>query len=81
MKERETVMREMDSAQLAQESVDAMRIHYNFKRPNHTMGGQTPAEAGQVLMDLGENKVELMRQSAISRQSRWNHFHLNSVLG
>jgi hypothetical protein len=48
MKERETIMREMDSAHLAQELVDAMRIHYNFKRPNHTIGGQTPAEAAGI---------------------------------
>ena len=41
-------MREMDSAQLAQELVDAMRIHYNFKRPNQTIGGQTPADAAKM---------------------------------
>jgi hypothetical protein len=41
-------MREMDNAQLAQELVDAMRIHYNFKRPNQTTGGQTPAQSAAI---------------------------------
>jgi transposase-like protein len=48
MRDRQTVMREMDNAQLAQELVDAMRIHYNFKRPNQTTGGQTPAQAAGI---------------------------------
>jgi hypothetical protein len=43
-----------------------MRIHYNFIRPNQAIGGQTPAEAAGISLNLGENKVEsLMRQAAI----------------
>jgi hypothetical protein len=49
----------------AQELVDAMRIHYNFIRPNHAIDGQTPAEAAGIDLNLGENKIEnLMRQAA-----------------
>ncbi|HEX2557416.1 MAG TPA: hypothetical protein VHK86_03765 [Nitrososphaera sp.] len=46
--------------------LDAMRNHYNFIRPNQAIGGQTPAEAAGINLNLGENKVEsLMRQAAI----------------
>ena len=46
--------------------MDAMRIHYNFIRPNQAIGGQTPAEAAGTSLNLGDNKVEsLMRQAAI----------------
>ena len=45
VRDRETVMRGLDNPKAAQELVDAMRIHYNFIRPNHAIGGQTPAEA------------------------------------
>ena len=66
VRDRETVMRGMDNAEAAQELVDAMRNHYNFIRPNQAIGGQTPAEAAGINLNLGENKVEsLMRQAAI----------------
>lgn len=46
--------------------MDAMRIHCNFIRPNQAIGGQTPAEAAGINLNLGENKVEsLMRQAAV----------------
>lgn len=66
VRDRETVMRGLDSPEAAQELVDAMRIHYNFIRPHQAIGGQTPAEAAGINLNLGENKVEsLMRQAAI----------------
>jgi putative transposase len=58
MRDRETVMRSLDNAEAAQELVDAMRIHYNFIRPNQAIGGQTPAEAAGIDLNLGENKIE-----------------------
>jgi putative transposase len=65
VRDRETVMRGLDNAEAAQELMDAMRIHYNFIRPNQAIGGQTPAEAAGINLNLGENKVEsLMRQAA-----------------
>jgi Integrase core domain len=69
MRDRESVMRGLDNAESAQELVDAMRIHYNFIRPNQAIGGQTPAEAAGIDLNLGGNKVEnLMRQAAISQK-------------
>ena len=66
VRDRETVMRGLDNAEAAQELVDALRIHYNFIRPHQAIGGQTPAEAAGINLNLGENKVEsLMRQAAI----------------
>jgi integrase-like protein len=66
IRDRETVMRDMDNAEAAQELMDAMRNHYNFIRPNQAIAGQTPAEAVGINLNLGENKVEsLMRQAAI----------------
>jgi transposase-like protein len=66
VRDRETVMRGLDNAKAAQELLDAMRIHYNFIRPHSSIGGQTPAEAAGISLNLGENKVEsLMRQAAI----------------
>lgn len=66
VRDRETVMRGMDNARAAQELIDAMRIHYNFIRPNQAIGGQTPAEAAGINLNLEGNKVEhLMRQAAV----------------
>jgi hypothetical protein len=66
VRDRETVMRGLDNAEAAQELVDAMRIHYNFIRPHQAIGGQTPAEAAGINLNLGENRVEsLMRQAAV----------------
>lgn len=66
VRDRETVMRGLDNPEAAQELMDAMRIHYNFIRPNQAIGGQTPAEAAGISLSLGDNKVEsLMRRAAI----------------
>ncbi len=65
VRDRETVMRGLDTPEAAQELMDAMRTHYNFIRRNQAIGGQTPAEAAGINLNLGENKVEsLMRQAA-----------------
>lgn len=66
VRDRESVMRGMDTAESAQELMDAMQIHYNFIRGNQAIGGQTPAEAAGINLNLKENKTEsLMRQAAI----------------
>lgn len=68
VRDRETVMRGLDTGKAAQELLDAMRIHYNFIRPHEAIGNQTPAEAAGINLNLGENKVEdLMRQAAINQ--------------
>jgi hypothetical protein len=38
--------------------VKGMRIHYNFLRGSQVIGGQTPAEAAGMNLNLGENKTE-----------------------
>ena len=66
VRDRESVMHGMDTAESAQELMDAMRIHYNFIRPNSAIGGQTSAEAAGINLNLKENKTEqLMRQAAV----------------
>lgn len=71
MRDREIVMRGMDTTESAQELVDAMRIHYNFIRPNMAIGGQTPAEAAGIHLNLGNNKVEaLMRQASVYQKKQ-----------
>lgn len=66
VRDRESVMRGMNTAESAQELVNAMRIHYNFIRGNQAIGGQTPAEAAGINLNLGENKTEnLMRLAAV----------------
>jgi hypothetical protein len=69
VRDRESVMRGKDTAESAQELIDAMRIHYNFIRGNQAIGGQTPAEAAGINLNLGENKMEnLMRLAALHRK-------------
>jgi hypothetical protein len=67
VRDRETVARGLDNAKATQEWIDAVRIHYSFIRPHSAIGGQTPAEAAAINLNLGENnKVEnLMRQAAV----------------
>lgn len=66
VRDRETVTHGLDNAKATQEWIDAVRIHYNFIKPHSAIGGQTPAEAAGINLNLGENKVEsLMRQAAI----------------
>lgn len=70
MRDRETIVRGLDTANKSQELVDAMRIHYNFIRPHQAIGNLTPAEAEGINLEMEENQVEnLMRQTAI-RQKR-----------
>jgi transposase-like protein len=63
-REREKVMRGMNTKESAQKIIEAMRIHYNYVR-EHSKLGKTPAEAAGIKLDLQGNKVEkLIRISA-----------------
>lgn len=57
MRDREKVMRGMNTAESAQKIIEAMRIHYNFCR-EHSKLGKTPAEQAGIKLDLGQNKIE-----------------------
>lgn len=76
-RDRETVMRGLDNSKAAQELVDAIRIHYNFIRPHQAIGGQSPAEAAGIDLNLGENKIEnLMKQAAITKSNKGGTIYL-----
>ena len=57
MRDREKVMRGMNTAESAQKIIEAMRIHYNFCR-EHSKLGKTPAEQAGIKIELGHNKIE-----------------------
>lgn len=64
IREREKVMRGMQTRETAQKVVDAIRINYNFVRGHSTIG-KTPAEKSGIKLNLGENKIEnLIRLAA-----------------
>ncbi|WP_179362988.1 DDE-type integrase/transposase/recombinase [Nitrosopumilus oxyclinae] len=57
MRDREKVMRGMNTRESSQKIIEAMRIHYNFIR-EHSSLGKTPAEQAGIKLELGENKIE-----------------------
>lgn len=63
MREREKVMRGMNTRESAQKIIEAMRIHYNFCREHSTLG-KTPAEASGIKIE-GENKLLTLIQNSI----------------
>ena len=66
VRDRETVMRGMDTSEAAQELMDATRIHYNYCR-EHSQLGKTPAEQAGVKLNLTENRIEsLLRLAAVN---------------
>jgi hypothetical protein len=55
VRDREKVMRGMQTGETAQKIIEAMRIHYNYIR-EHSRLGKTPAEAAGIKIE-GENKL------------------------
>lgn len=62
VRDREMVMRGMNTKQSAQKIIEAMRIHYNFVR-EHSSSGKTPAESCGIKIE-GENKLMTLIQNA-----------------
>ena len=62
MRDREKVMRGMNTKNSALKIIEAMRIHYNFVR-EHSSSGKTPAESCGIKIE-GENKLMTMIQNA-----------------
>ncbi len=63
VRDREKVMRGMNTRESAQKIVEAMRIHYNYIR-EHSRLGKTPAESCGIRIE-GENKLlTLLRNGA-----------------
>ena len=65
IREREKVMRGMQTRETAQKVVDAIRINYNFVRGHSTIG-KTPAEKAGIKLNLGENKIENLIRLAVA---------------
>src|SRR5439155_4607760 len=57
IREREKVMRGMQTKESAQRVIEAMRINYNFARVHSTLK-KTPAEQAGIKLELGEKKIE-----------------------
>ena len=66
MREREKVMRGMQTKETAQQIVNALRIHYNFIREHQTLK-MTPAEKAGIRLDLQPNKIESLIRLAAKR--------------
>jgi putative transposase len=67
IREREKVMRGMQTRKTAKQIVEAMRINYNFVR-EHQAIGKTPAEEAGINLRLGRNKIgNLIRLAAEKR--------------
>jgi putative transposase len=80
IREREKVMRGMQTRQTAQQIVEAMRINYNFVREHQTIG-KTPAEQAGIKLELGQNKIENLIRLAATHQKRMrNHVIIGNVI-
>jgi transposase-like protein len=63
VRDREVVMRGMDSKESAQTLLEGMRIYHNYVRKHQALDGRTPAEASGVKLE-GTNKwLSLMRNA------------------
>jgi transposase-like protein len=64
IRDREKVMRGMQTKATAQKVVEAMRIHYNYSREHQTLH-KTPAQQAGIKLDLEGSKIEsLIRLAA-----------------
>ena len=70
IREREKVMRGMQTRETAQKVVDAMRINYNFVREHSTIG-KTPAEKAGIKLGLGEKKRENLIRLAAADKNKY----------
>jgi transposase-like protein len=69
IREREKVMRGMQTKETSQKIIEAMRIHYNFIREHSTLG-KTPAQKAGIQLDLQGNKIEnLIRLTTNKRKA------------
>jgi putative transposase len=62
VRDKEKVMRGMNTRESAHKIIEAMRIHYNFCR-EHSKLGKTPAEASGIKIE-GKNKLMTLIQNA-----------------
>jgi transposase-like protein len=69
VRERDKVMRALDSDKSAPKFVDGFSIYYNFLKLHMSLEGRTPAEAAGLDLKLGQNRwLSLVRRSIESRE-------------
>jgi transposase-like protein len=68
LRDKEKVMRGMNTRNSAQMIIEAMRIHYNFCRQHSTLG-KTPAEESGIKLDLTGNRIQNLIKIATLRKS------------
>ena len=66
VRDREKVMRGMQTKETAQKIIEAMRIHYNFCR-EHSKLGMTPAEVCGIKIE-GQNKLLTLLQNSTAKK-------------
>jgi transposase-like protein len=66
LRDKEKVMRGMNTRNSAQMIIEAMRIHYNFCRQHSTLG-KTPAEESGINLNLKGIRVESLIRFATTR--------------
>jgi len=67
LKDRTKTQRALDNDASAQIMVNAIKLNYNFARPHMALGGQTPAEAAGLDLQLNGNRwKQLIQRSALS---------------
>jgi putative transposase len=70
IREREKVMRGMQTKATAQQIIEAIRINYNFLREHSTIK-PTPAAKAGIKLQLGENKMRnLIRMAATFKRAQ-----------
>ena len=68
IRDREKVMRGMQTKATAQKIIEAMRIHYNYCR-EHSKFKKTPAEKAGIQLDLEGNKIESLIRLATAKRA------------
>ncbi|CAN5584469.1 hypothetical protein BH18THE1_BH18THE1_00590 [soil metagenome] len=69
VRDREKIMRGMQTKETAQKIIEAMRIHYNFCKEHQTLG-KTPAHEAGLVLPLNENKIESLIKLASNYNKR-----------
>ncbi|MDD5778671.1 MAG: DDE-type integrase/transposase/recombinase [Candidatus Thermoplasmatota archaeon] len=68
-RERDKVMRGLDSDATAEQMLENYRTYYNFIRRHTALGGKTPAEMAYIDLNLGQNKwLSLIQQATEGKQ-------------
>lgn len=67
IREREKVMRRMQTKETSQKIIEAIRIYYNYVRLHSTLN-KTPAQKAGIQLDLQGNKIETLVRLAASKK-------------